>query len=132
VIHIADPIDTHVGAQIRRRRMILKQSQQTLADELGVTFQQVQKYERGANRISASMLARAARAQGVTPGWYFEGLDFAADAAIAPIAAAAEAWLASPEAVPLARAIVRLPSHLRDAVTRIARGLDGLDAQAEG
>jgi transcriptional regulator with XRE-family HTH domain len=128
VIHVADPIDTHVGAQLRRRRMLLKQSQQGLSAELGVTFQQIQKYERGANRISASMLARAARAQGVTPGWYFEGLEFAADAAIAPVAAAAEAWLASPEAVPLARAIVRLSIPLRDAVTRVARSLEGMDA----
>lgn len=56
-----DPIDVAVGQRIRDRRRALKLSQATLAEALGVTFQQVQKYERGDNRISASMMARAAK-----------------------------------------------------------------------
>ena len=56
----ADPIDIDVGARLRIRRKQLSISQSTLGEHLGVTFQQVQKYERGANRISASMLVRAA------------------------------------------------------------------------
>ena len=55
-----DPIDVAVGARIRNRRLWLGLSQTQLADALGVTFQQVQKYERGANRVSASMLVKSA------------------------------------------------------------------------
>jgi len=58
--HIADPVDTTVGAQIRYKRKMRKVSQQALADAVGVSFQQIQKYERGANRVSASMLVRIA------------------------------------------------------------------------
>lgn len=56
-----DPIDVAVGARIRMRRKTLGLTQTALADALGITFQQVQKYERGANRVSASMLVRAAQ-----------------------------------------------------------------------
>ena len=57
-----DPIDVTVGAAIRFRRKEIDHSQSALAEALGVTFQQVQKYERGTNRISASMLVRASAA----------------------------------------------------------------------
>lgn len=57
----ADPIDIAVGARIRMRRQSLKVSQSSLGDALGITFQQVQKYERGTNRVSASMLVKIAR-----------------------------------------------------------------------
>ena len=56
-----DPIDVQVGSRIRIRRNSLKMSQAVLADHLSLTFQQVQKYERGANRVSASMLVKVAR-----------------------------------------------------------------------
>jgi len=58
----ADPVDVAVGSRIRMLRKIQGVSQQALAEEAGVTFQQIQKYERGANRVSASMLARIAGA----------------------------------------------------------------------
>ena len=61
-----DPIDIDVGTRIRIRRKQMNISQSALAEHLGVTFQQVQKYERGANRISASMLVRAAEKLGVS------------------------------------------------------------------
>lgn len=57
---MSDPIDVGVGARIRIRRRELGVSQGVLADHLGLTFQQVQKYERGSNRVSASMLVRIA------------------------------------------------------------------------
>lgn len=66
------PVDVAVGARIRLRRRDVGLSQSALAAKLGVSFQQVQKYERGANRISASMLARAARVLGVPVGWFFD------------------------------------------------------------
>jgi transcriptional regulator with XRE-family HTH domain len=69
-----NPIDVHVGLQVRLRRKDLKISQEKLAEALGLTFQQVQKYERGANRISASKLYEIARALQVPIGWFFEGL----------------------------------------------------------
>jgi transcriptional regulator with XRE-family HTH domain len=61
-----DPIDIAVGARIRLRRRVLDMSQTRLGALLGITFQQVQKYERGTNRISASMLVKAAAAMGTT------------------------------------------------------------------
>jgi transcriptional regulator with XRE-family HTH domain len=73
------PVDLHVGARIRARRQVLDQSQQQLADALGITFQQVQKYERGANRVSASKLWEIAGAQAVPISHYFDGLKPAAD-----------------------------------------------------
>jgi transcriptional regulator with XRE-family HTH domain len=69
------PIDVHVGQRVRLRRNIMGLSQQRLAQGLGITFQQVQKYERGANRISASKLYEIARIIQVPIGFFFEGLD---------------------------------------------------------
>lgn len=66
------PLDYHVGARMRQRRSAIKQSQEELAQALGVSFQQIQKYETGNNRMSASRVYEAARCQGVPPGWYFE------------------------------------------------------------
>ena len=69
-----NPIDLHVGARIRMRRKILGVSQERLADDLGLTFQQVQKYERGANRVSASKLYEVACALNTPVTFFFEGL----------------------------------------------------------
>jgi transcriptional regulator with XRE-family HTH domain len=69
-----NPVDLHVGARIRMRRKLLGVSQERLAEELGLTFQQVQKYERGANRVSASKLYEIARALHTSVSYFFEGL----------------------------------------------------------
>jgi transcriptional regulator with XRE-family HTH domain len=69
-----DPIDIHVGSRLRLLRTILRMSQEKLAAELGLTFQQVQKYERAANRISASRLYHLCRILGVRVGFFYEGL----------------------------------------------------------
>lgn len=69
-----NPVDVHVGARVRFRRAILGMSQSRLADELGLTFQQVQKYERGANRISASRLWDLSRVLGVPVSHFFEDM----------------------------------------------------------
>jgi transcriptional regulator with XRE-family HTH domain len=55
---VPNPVDKHVGSRVRMRRMMLGMSQEKLGDALGITFQQVQKYEKGTNRISASRLHR--------------------------------------------------------------------------
>jgi hypothetical protein len=58
---VPDPVDIHVGARIRTRRLLIGMNRETLARALGFTFQQVQKYEGGANRVSASRLRSSAR-----------------------------------------------------------------------
>ncbi len=67
------PVDAHVGARIRLRRSLAGMSQTQLAGRIGVTFQQVQKYERGTNRIGASRLMQICAVLEVTPAWLFEG-----------------------------------------------------------
>src|SRR6478672_9737009 len=69
-----NPIDRHVGLRIRMRRKELGVSQEKLAESIGLTFQQVQKYERAANRVSASKLWEVARALNTTVGYFYEGL----------------------------------------------------------
>ncbi len=68
------PVDSHVGARIRIRRKLLGLSQSRLAEALNLTFQQVQKYERGTNRVSASKLYDVARFLQVPIAYFFEGL----------------------------------------------------------
>jgi transcriptional regulator with XRE-family HTH domain len=69
-----NPVDLHVGGRVRMRRKMLGVSQERLAEALGLTFQQVQKYERGANRISASKLYEIARFLAAPISYFFEGL----------------------------------------------------------
>ncbi|ESQ75697.1 helix-turn-helix domain-containing protein [Asticcacaulis sp. AC402] len=68
-----NPVDLHVGARVRMRRKFLGMSQEGLAEVIDLTFQQVQKYERGSNRISASKLYEIARALKAPVAYFFEG-----------------------------------------------------------
>jgi transcriptional regulator with XRE-family HTH domain len=68
-----NPIDRHVGSRVRMRRMMLSMSQEKLGDGLGLTFQQVQKYEKGTNRIGASRLQTIASILQVPVAFFFEG-----------------------------------------------------------
>ena len=68
-----NPTDKHVGARVRMRRMMLSMSQEKLGDALGLTFQQVQKYEKGANRIGASRLQQIAHILQVPVSFFFDG-----------------------------------------------------------
>ncbi|WP_262695005.1 helix-turn-helix domain-containing protein [Kordiimonas aquimaris] len=70
-----DPIDIHVGQRVRARRKMLGLSQTQLGQELGVTFQQVQKYERGTNRIGSSRLFRMSSTLDVPVAYFFEGAE---------------------------------------------------------
>jgi transcriptional regulator with XRE-family HTH domain len=101
---LADPIDIAVGARIRLLRKVRGLSQQALAEAAGVTFQQIQKYERGANRVSASMLSRIAGALDAPVAEMF-GEGAAAQGGIDEVAA----LLAEPGALELLRAYVHLP-----------------------
>src|SRR5690349_6910560 len=67
-----NPIDVHVGNRIRLRRTLLGMSQERLAEQIGLTFQQVQKYERGANRVSSSRLFDLSRVLGVPIKFFFD------------------------------------------------------------
>ena len=69
-----DPIDVHVGSRVRLRRTLLGLSQQKLGTALGLTFQQIQKYERGANRIGSSRLYRLSRILDVEVAYFYEEL----------------------------------------------------------
>jgi transcriptional regulator with XRE-family HTH domain len=86
-----DPVDVHVGKRVRLRRTLLGMSQQELGEALGLTFQQVQKYERGTNRVSSSRLYRLAGSLDVPISYFFEDM---------PEAAAAHSRPASPEPAP--------------------------------
>jgi transcriptional regulator with XRE-family HTH domain len=72
-IKTPNPIDKHVGSRLRMRRMMLGMSQEKLGEAFGLTFQQVQKYERGMNRMGASRLQHAAQILGVSVPFFFEG-----------------------------------------------------------
>jgi transcriptional regulator with XRE-family HTH domain len=69
----AQPFDAHVGARVKARRQMLKLSQTDLGEAVGVTFQQIQKYEKGTNRISASRLQEFAKILKVDAPYFFEG-----------------------------------------------------------
>jgi transcriptional regulator with XRE-family HTH domain len=115
----ADPVDVAVGARIRLLRKLRGLSQQALAEAAGVTFQQIQKYERGANRVSASMLARIASALD-TPVAEMFGDGAPASGAIDEVAA----LLAEPGALELLRAFTALPrGPARSALVDFVRAL---------
>ena len=76
---VPNPTDVHVGARVRTRRLLIGMNQETLARGLGLTFQQVQKYEGGANRISASRLSRIAELLGVPIAYFFTDLEAAGE-----------------------------------------------------
>ena len=115
----ADPIDVAVGARIRLLRKVRGLSQQALAEAAGVTFQQIQKYERGANRVSASMLARIAKTLSVPVAEMF-GENAAYSGAVDEVAA----LLAEPGALELLKAYTGLPRGVsRSALVEFVRSL---------
>ncbi len=99
------PVDRHVGLRIRMRRKEMGVSQERLADALGITFQQVQKYERGANRVSASKLWEIAGALKTPVGYFYDGLDGGANGEAKN---ASQEFLASSEGLELVAAFPRI------------------------
>jgi transcriptional regulator with XRE-family HTH domain len=121
----ARSIDRHVGARIRLRRKLFGRSQEQLAEALGLTFQQVQKYERGANRVSASKLFGIAKYLEVDVGYFFEQLG---DTTASPKARPAldeevTDFLLTAEGVEVASRFPRLPSGLRRQLLGLLREL---------
>ena len=72
---VSHPVDIHVGDRLRARRTLLGLTQEMLADAVDLTFQQIQKYERGAKRIGASKLFQFAQILGISVGYFFDELD---------------------------------------------------------
>lgn len=102
-------VDVHVGHMMRAIRKAKGMSQETLADALGVTFQQIQKYELGRNRVSASKMYLAGRALDVAPGVFFEGLE---GASLSPLPIMA-AFFAEDGAIAIAEAYLKLEPQKR-------------------
>ena len=109
-----NPIDKHVGSRVRMRRMMLGMSQEKLGDALGLTFQQVQKYEKGTNRIGASRLQQISLILQVQVSFFFEGAPpppgNPAGFGEASSPEYVTTFLASTDGLKLVRAFTRLPS----------------------
>jgi transcriptional regulator with XRE-family HTH domain len=126
-----NPVDKHVGSRVRMRRMMLSMSQEKLGDALGLTFQQVQKYEKGTNRIGASRLQQISHILQVPVSFFFEGapsvpsLTRHEGMAEAPSPAYVADFLATSDGLALTKAFMRISdSKLRrrivDLVEQIA------------
>ncbi len=128
----ANEIDTHVGERVRQRRKSLGLSQTDLGQALGLTFQQVQKYERGTNRISASKLFETAGALQVTVGYFFEGYDDTQPAAAfveSKSEKAIQGFLTTSDGIELAQAFPRIGNpKLRRRMTDLVRTLADQEA----
>ncbi len=111
---VPDPIDIQVGARVRTRRLLIGMNQETLARALGLTFQQVQKYEGGANRVSASRLSQIAEILGVPIAYFFSDLELGG-AESSPRDREARERLQRPETIDLIRAFYAIADQaLRD------------------
>ena len=119
------PVEQHVGAQVRLRRRMLGVSQERLADQLGLTFQQVQKYERGHNRISASKLFQIAEALQTDISHFFRGIASAGDTKTKPQRDAFSDFLASPEGLELVQLWGDVPQKARRKLMGLVRVLAG-------
>lgn len=120
------PVDVHVGKRIRHRRWMVGMTQQQLAEKVGIKFQQIQKYETGMNRVSASRLWDVAEGLAVPVGYFFEGMD-GNEVATDDVAAGAEHLpgdlMADKEAADLVRAYYGIPENQRRRLFDLARVL---------
>ncbi|MEM6679705.1 MAG: helix-turn-helix transcriptional regulator [Pseudomonadota bacterium] len=115
---MSHPVDVHVGQRVRQRRWMTGMTQQQLAHKVGIKFQQIQKYETGTNRISASRLWDIAAAMDVPVSFFFEGLD---DAMAAEHGSSD--MMADKEALDLVRAYYAIPETQRRRLFDLARVL---------
>ena len=118
------PVDVHVGRRIRHRRWTLGTTQQQLAERVGIKFQQIQKYETGMNRVSASRLWDIALALGVPISFFFEGMETqVVQGDERPIADMPADLLADREALELLRSYYAIPEAQRRRLFDLARVL---------
>ena len=118
------PVDIHVGKRVRHRRWMVSMTQQQLAEKVGIKFQQIQKYETGMNRVSASRLWEIADALEVPISYFFEGLEGGVD----PSTTLAGDVLADKEALELVRSYNAIPENQRRQLFELARVLSGAAA----
>lgn len=117
------PVDVHVGKRIRHRRWLVGMTQQQLAEQVGIKFQQIQKYETGANRVSASRLWDIADALDVPVSFFFEGLDADQTADAGAIGAMPADLMGDKEALDLVRSYYAIPENQRRRLFELARVL---------
>lgn len=122
-------VDVHVGKRVRHRRWLVGMTQQQLAEQVGIKFQQIQKYETGANRVSASRLWDIADALDVPVSFFFEGMEAEAEAAETEVAEAAVPssvpadLMGDKEALDLVRSYYAIPENQRRRLFELARVL---------
>lgn len=131
---VPNPIDRYVGSRVRMRRILLGMSQEKLGEALGLTFQQVQKYEKGTNRIGASRLQQISTTLNVPPAFFFDGapLNSASSGSRGELAVAEESnstfvldFIATAEGLNLNKAFARIQDskvrkRIIDLVTSLA------------
>jgi transcriptional regulator with XRE-family HTH domain len=129
-----NPTDKHVGSRVRMRRMMLGMSQEKLGDSLGLTFQQVQKYEKGTNRIGASRLQQISQILQVPVSFFFEGAPSAQlsgrheGMSEAPSPAYVSDFLATSDGLALTKAFMRIDdSKLRRRIVDLVEQIAGRD-----
>jgi transcriptional regulator with XRE-family HTH domain len=127
-----NPIDKHVGSRVRMRRMMLSMSQEKLGDALGLTFQQVQKYEKGTNRIGASRLQQISIILQVPVAFFFEGAPTVGNQGEgmreAPSPTYVADFLATSDGLALTKAFMRIKDpKLRRKIVDLVRSIAGED-----
>ena len=134
---IPNPIDRHVGARVRMRRMLIGMSQEKLGEALGLTFQQIQKYEKGANRISASRLKQISEALNIPLAYFFKGAPVSDGAVRAGLAEMDDSeenhvgdFMLTAEGLSLNRAFMRIPDpKIRRKIVDLVMALADGDAR---
>ena len=133
-----NPIDKHVGSRVRMRRMMLGMSQEKLGDALGLTFQQVQKYEKGTNRIGASRLQQISQILQVPVAFFFEGAPQLAGGPVptgteaAPSPAYVSDFLATSDGLSLTKAFMRIPdAKLRRRIVDLVQQIAGEEGEGK-
>ncbi|KZY48554.1 transcriptional regulator [Roseovarius sp. HI0049] len=117
------PVDVHVGKRIRHRRWLVGMTQQQLAQSVGIKFQQIQKYETGANRVSASRLWDIAESLDVDVSFFFEGLTTEDEAQQENASSVPADILGDKEALELVRSYYAIPENQRRRLFDLARVL---------
>jgi len=131
----ANPIDKHVGERVRMRRMLLGMSQERLGEKLGLTFQQVQKYEKGVNRIGASRLFDLAQVLGVPIQYFYDSMSSAVSGHVSAPGFADKPgdtyvadFLSSRDSVELNKAFARITdARIRRSIVDMVRSIAGED-----
>ncbi len=133
-----NPIDKHVGSRVRMRRMMLGMSQEKLGDALALTFQQVQKYEKGTNRIGASRLQQISQILQVPVAFFFEGAPHLNEGMVvdqmetAPSPSYVSDFLATSDGLSLTKAFMRIPdAKLRRRIVDLVQQIAGEDTETQ-